>query len=587
KRGPKDAQLGLARHAPDSAFHRQCAMTPISTFTIRHFAETLRLRLPTSQPASAAQIVATRSALFSLLSDFRARDPETVRVLERVHRALFAPFSRPHVAERVSAEQLERVARDLERAANAGRLIVEADAGTRSVPPRVRNDAVAPGLGPTPEPEPSSFKARFVDEIGQAISGLDVVLTVSRGPQQLTTDGDGKISLDGVTDSFGSLRISSVKALRDIVEPRWKTKRKGIVPSSPAMVRMELLDDLDSITLPSDEELLVVVLPPLGKLFLEVFDRSGRVLHANRKYKIEGPTTFEGTTDENGQLLHDDVLPGDYDLKLTLDFFPDAADAVSEEFESPLVVLSEETLAPQQRMLGAVPHVVFGRVRGFLFDTNKSFILPTASDAFLRLRDLYEQNDPSELLIVGHTDTTAEPKINDPLSLERAESVKAFLQDDVDAWLKHYDAQGKGKWGSREDRLMIAAMPDFSLRGEDEKIIEWYQRTRGLTVDNDCGPLTRKQLIAEYMSLDGVSLKDDAEFHISITTHGAGENFPLADTGFDLDTAAANEKEDPFDRRAELFFFDPEFGIRPAPGAADGPEYLEWRKNADEDHDFG
>ena len=87
--------------------------------------------------------------------------------------------------------------------------------------------------------------------------------------------------------------------------------------------------------------------------------------------------------------------------------------------------------------------------------------------------------------------------------------------------------------------------------------------------------------------IDGVSLKDDSEFHIAITTHGAGENFPLADTGFDLDTAAANEKEDPFDRRAELFFFDTEFGIRPKPAAAAGPEYLEWRKSADENHDFG
>lgn len=95
-----------------------------------------------------------------------------------------------------------------------------------------------------------------------------------------------------------------------------------------------------------------------------------------------------------------------------------------------------------------------------------------------QIRYIYAQNDPSELLIVGHTDTTAEPDINDPLSKERANSLRDYLTDNVDAWLKNYDLPGKKKWGSHEDRLMIAAMPDFASRTEDEDIIEWFQRTR-------------------------------------------------------------------------------------------------------------
>jgi outer membrane protein OmpA-like peptidoglycan-associated protein len=50
-----------------------------------------------------------------------------------------------------------------------------------------------------------------------------------------------------------------------------------------------------------------------------------------------------------------------------------------------------------------------------------------------RFRDAYLHNNPAELLVVGHTDTTAEPAINDPLSLERAVNTAAFLVDDVEA----------------------------------------------------------------------------------------------------------------------------------------------------------
>ncbi len=164
--------------------------------------------------------------------------------------------------------------------------------------------------------------------------------------------------------------------------------------------------------------------------------------------------------------------------------------------------------------------------------------------------------------------------------------MQAFIEDNVDEWLKNYDLSGKKQWGSREDRLMITAMPDFDTRGEDEDLVEWFQRTRDLEVDGEAGPKTRRQLITEYMALDGVRLKDEPDFEIDIQTHGAGENFPLEGTGFELDRQAANEKNDPFDRRVELFFFDAEFGVLPAPGPPDGPEYLEWRKSAAQNDDF-
>ena len=38
----------------------------------------------------------------------------------------------------------------------------------------------------------------------------------------------------------------------------------------------------------------------------------------------------------------------------------------------------------------------------------------------------------STLLIVGHTDAEGEPAANEALSLERAEAMAAFLNDDVE-----------------------------------------------------------------------------------------------------------------------------------------------------------
>jgi len=562
-------------------------MTPGTRWVVRHWTREYDVRIDAGEPPSPDERRETQGALFVLLDAYARGEGGIAEQVEAIHHALFRQgISGASGRSLFGDRQAERVRRDLEGAAHAGRLVLAAPAPVVvSIP-----DDAAP---PTPlEPEPAreeattSFLARFVDEIGEAISGLRVVLTVDGTPRDLTTDGSGTVRFDGAHVSSASLRVANVQGLRDIVEPRWTKPRKGTVPAQDRTFKLPLLDDLDSVPLQGPDEHLIVILPPLGKLYAELFDRDGRVRHANRKYSIDGPATFSGTTDENGQLLHEEVPPGDYTLTLTLDFFEDSDDPVSEDYESPLVVLAPETGAPQQRMIGPAPHVVMARMRGLLFDTNKTFLLPTAMDALAQIREIYEQMDPSVLLVVGHTDTTGEPSVNNPLSLDRAKSVKAYLEDDVDTWLESYDASGKGKWGAREDRLMIAAMPDFSLRDPEEDLVEWFQRTRDLTVDGKAGPQTRKQLITEYMQRDGVTLADDAELDIDIQAHGCGESFPLAGTGFELDKKAADGQEDAFDRRVELFFFDTDFGVRPAPGAPDGPEYLEWRKRADENHDF-
>jgi outer membrane protein OmpA-like peptidoglycan-associated protein/peptidoglycan hydrolase-like protein with peptidoglycan-binding domain len=225
--------------------------------------------------------------------------------------------------------------------------------------------------------------------------------------------------------------------------------------------------------------------------------------------------------------------------------------------------------------------VVLSILSGLLFETNKSFLLPNAVPALARLLGLYASAPSGALLVVGHTDTTAEPSINDPLSLERAESVSAYLKDDVDTWLSQYTSRlpDARRWGSREDSLMIQSLPGFDP-GKSVDDVRQFQLSRGLIVDGIAGPVTRRALITEYMSHDGTTVPATVE----LTAHGCGENFPLDDRGANVEVLPEDEKEDQLDRRVELFLFDGPLGVSPPPpgknSAPGSKEYPAWRAQA-------
>ena len=233
------------------------------------------------------------------------------------------------------------------------------------------------------------------------------------------------------------------------------------------------------------------------------------------------------------------------------------------------------------------PWVIRARLVGLYFDTSKCFLLPTALSDIKKLKRLYDDYPDSAVLVVGHTDKTADPSYNDPLSLERADSVAAYLRDDAEAWLSWYGA-GKSwekRWGAKEDHLMLASLPDYATRPSGESEIRWYQQTRGLTADGWAGEQTRRQLIAEYMAHDETTLPSSA----TLTTHGCGESFPFTEAELaELDLTGADPNQR--DRRVELYFFDRDLGVQPPPpGPISGPggqAYPEWGKRARETHDF-
>ena len=138
------------------------------------------------------------------------------------------------------------------------------------------------------------------------------------------------------------------------------------------------------------------------------------------------------------------------------------------------------------------PRVICARILELLFDTNKSFLLPSALEHIREIRKLYDTRPRAKVLIVGHTDITGEPDVNDPLSLNRAKAVQAYVTDDVKAWLDFYEdhMHAKARWGPHEDHLMLQAV--LAESGEDltDTPLRHFQATRGLAPDGKLGPIT-------------------------------------------------------------------------------------------------
>jgi outer membrane protein OmpA-like peptidoglycan-associated protein len=227
------------------------------------------------------------------------------------------------------------------------------------------------------------------------------------------------------------------------------------------------------------------------------------------------------------------------------------------------------------------PYVARGRLLGGFFDTSKAFLLPGGVAGIRAIVALYDEHAEAELLVVGHTDSAGSSAYNDALSLERAESLIAYLKDDTSAWLRFYgDSVPEAKrWGRPEDEAMIGALPDFAERKAGESPVRWFRRTRGLGPPADrADRATRQKLVEEYMALDGTTLPAG----VSATAHGAGEHFPAVDVGDGVAEAA--------NRRVDIFFFDAELGIQPPPGGknskAGSREYPEWVARAQRTDDF-
>jgi hypothetical protein len=130
------------------------------------------------------------------------------------------------------------------------------------------------------------------------------------------------------------------------------------------------------------------------------------------------------------------------------------------------------------------PFVTMARLRGMHFDTDRAFLLASAHESIAWLTAIYRENGVSGkrgtslddtgrpktvAFIVGHTDISGKREHNRKPSLERAQSVTAYLTDDLDAWLTQFeDGPRTGlKRGAAEEKMMIQSLVGPAAGGAD------------------------------------------------------------------------------------------------------------------------
>jgi hypothetical protein len=235
------------------------------------------------------------------------------------------------------------------------------------------------------------------------------------------------------------------------------------------------------------------------------------------------------------------------------------------------------------------PQVVRARMVGLLFETDKSFLLPSAMPGLRRIKQIYDEHQAKTVLVSGHADRAGAEAHNLDLSVERAQAIAAFLQDDVDDWLPRYQSGQRQSltWGTREDQHMLSLVTGPSggpyLRGPvtgrsdaaTRDAVHRFQDDSGLprgAMNED----TRRLLIQNYMASDGTTLPDDAQ----VVVHGCGESHPSVATA---DSVALAEN-----RRVELFFFRGPANPPPADPCPSGgcAEYPQWVDHAQQTIDI-
>jgi outer membrane protein OmpA-like peptidoglycan-associated protein len=338
--------------------------------------------------------------------------------------------------------------------------------------------------------EATWYEVRLVDELGGAIAGVTLRLSVRGRTHSLTTDAEGVARFEDMPISDASVDFADGDQLRAEVRKRWETERQG-----------EWVAE-------SDNHSYIECTDPLGGI-------GGVVIAGERRHTIV-----------------------------------------------------------------VQPRVICARLLELVFDTNKTFLLPSAIEHLAEVRSLYEARPEGAVLIVGHTDATGDAATNDPLSLARAESVRAFLKDDVDAWLAQYgaDVEESARWGEDEDDHMLRAVMDRRAAADGSASVAGFQESEGLAATATMDAATRRALVAAYMAADGTSLPEELEPLV----HGCGENFPVSIEGA-ADTDALN-------RRVELFFFEPTLDVLPPPpgdvSETGSWQYPQWRRHSVATHDY-
>lgn len=131
-------------------------------------------------------------------------------------------------------------------AARDGRLRVELKDSGLGMPSRAPSPSAAkppPLHAPPPAAVDTTwFSLEVVDEVGDAIDGLDIAYTVLGAKRVVTTNGAGIARIDGALAGFASAAVVSLDAAREKLRPRWKEPRDPKKIVDPKTIVREIGD---------------------------------------------------------------------------------------------------------------------------------------------------------------------------------------------------------------------------------------------------------------------------------------------------------------------------------------------------------
>jgi hypothetical protein len=146
------------------------------------------------------------------------------------------------------------------------------------------------------------------------------------------------------------------------------------------------------------------------------------------------------------------------------------------------------------------------RLEDLRFDFDSSFVRPEAALEMAALADLRAAHPGAPASLFGHADPVGDDDYNKKLSGRRAIAIYAMLVRDVARWEKLYSEKlGGDDWGARAIQWMLRTvgfdpgLVDGKMGPLTKQAVEAYQQGKGLSVDGDPGPNTRKALFADYM----------------------------------------------------------------------------------------
>ncbi|MEE2829145.1 MAG: hypothetical protein VX498_08150 [Myxococcota bacterium] len=141
--------------------------------------------------------------------------------------------------------------------------------------------AVAPeGTEPrSPEPPAESsttwFEVLVVDEVGEAVPGIEIEFDAGSASGSVTTDGAGVARLEGSEVNLATAWVPDVEAALSVLEPRWAAERSGETPTGSKVFPGHLIAPFRRRSLVHKRQYTFVLHAPLLEIAAESLSFQG------------------------------------------------------------------------------------------------------------------------------------------------------------------------------------------------------------------------------------------------------------------------------------------------------------------------